>query len=70
MCSDSESDYSASNPEEEGDDACSADEAVLPKTPIRSQTSSVPPSKETSAKKLKRYISVSMLRIQFVSRVQ
>lgn len=63
MCSDSESDYSASKSEEEGDEACSvsADEAVLPKTPIRFQTSSVPPSKETSAKKLKRCISVSML---------
>ncbi|KAL7991519.1 hypothetical protein Chor_015775, partial [Crotalus horridus] len=51
----------------EGDDACSVS-AVLPKIPIRSQTSSVPPNKETSAKKLKRYISVSMLRDQFVSK--
>ncbi|KAK9410858.1 origin recognition complex subunit 2 [Crotalus adamanteus] len=56
MCSDSESDYSAST-SEEGDDACSVS-AVLPKIPIRSQTSSVPPNKETSAKKLKRYISI------------
>ncbi|XP_013912815.1 PREDICTED: origin recognition complex subunit 2 [Thamnophis sirtalis] len=67
MCSDSESDYSASNPEEDGDDACSvsADEAVLPKTPIRSQTSSVPPSKETSAKKPKRCSSSNLVEEYF-----
>uniref|UniRef100_A0A8C5RQ79 Origin recognition complex subunit 2 n=1 Tax=Laticauda laticaudata TaxID=8630 RepID=A0A8C5RQ79_LATLA len=67
MCSDSESDYSASNSEEEEGDAClvSADETVLPKTPIRSQTSSVPPSKETSAKKLKRCISSSLVEEYF-----
>ncbi|KAM3855324.1 origin recognition complex subunit 2 isoform 1-T3 [Vipera latastei] len=64
MCSDSESDYSASTSEEEGDDACSAS-AVLPKIPMRSQTSSVPPSKETSAKKLKRYISSNLVEEYF-----
>ncbi|XP_026523697.1 origin recognition complex subunit 2 isoform X2 [Notechis scutatus] len=67
MCSDSESDYSASNSEEEEGGAClvSADEAVLPKTPIRSQTSSVPPSKEASAKKLKRCISSNLVEEYF-----
>ncbi|XP_058043587.1 origin recognition complex subunit 2 [Ahaetulla prasina] len=67
MCSDSESDYSASNSEEEGEEACSvsADEAVLSKTPVRFQTSSVPPSKETSAKKLKRCISSNLVEEYF-----
>ncbi|XP_070588167.1 origin recognition complex subunit 2 [Erythrolamprus reginae] len=67
MCSDSESDYSASNSEEEGNDVClvSAAEAVLPKTPIRSQTSSVLPSKDTSAKKLKRCISRNLVEEYF-----
>ncbi|XP_039209710.1 origin recognition complex subunit 2 [Crotalus tigris] len=63
MCSDSESDYSAST-SEEGDDACSVS-AVLPKIPIRSQTSSVPSNKETSAKKLKRYISSNLVEEYF-----
>ncbi|XP_063174083.1 origin recognition complex subunit 2 [Candoia aspera] len=67
MCSDSESDYSASYSEEEGDDACvvSADEAVCPEMPIRSQTSSVPPNKETPTKKLKRGISSSLVEEYF-----
>uniref|UniRef100_A0A2D4J053 Origin recognition complex subunit 2 n=1 Tax=Micrurus lemniscatus lemniscatus TaxID=129467 RepID=A0A2D4J053_MICLE len=65
MCSDSESDYSASNSEEE-DDACSVStDETVPKTPIRSQTSSVPPSKETSAKKLKRCISSNLVEEYF-----
>ncbi|XP_015743520.1 origin recognition complex subunit 2 isoform X1 [Python bivittatus] len=67
MCSDSESDYSASYSEEEGDDACtvSVDEAVLSEMPVRSQTPSFPPKKETPAKKLKRGISSNLVEEYF-----
>ncbi|XP_042332728.1 origin recognition complex subunit 2 isoform X2 [Sceloporus undulatus] len=55
MCSDSESDYSASCSDEEEEDSCSkaGDAAFCPATP---QTTSALPNEETPAKKLKQNI--------------
>ncbi|XP_044287992.1 origin recognition complex subunit 2 isoform X2 [Varanus komodoensis] len=66
MCSDSESEYSASCSEEEGSDSCrgTADEAVHPETPTRPQTTA-PTSKETSVKKLKRDIPKNLVEEYF-----
>lgn len=62
MCSDSESDYSASCSEEEEEDSCkeTAEGAPPFETPSRLQASSAPTSRAVQAKRLKRDIPVSM----------
>ncbi|XP_061464028.1 origin recognition complex subunit 2 isoform X2 [Rhineura floridana] len=67
MCSDSESDYSTSCSEEEEGNSCkeTADGAVDPKMPTRPQTSFVPASRETPAKKLKRDVPSNLVEEYF-----
>lgn len=72
MCSDSESDYSASCSEEEEDDNnCeeTADLDVLQKTPAGPPATSASGSKEVPAKKLKKNTSVSLNAVQLVNNI-
>ncbi|XP_003227394.2 origin recognition complex subunit 2 [Anolis carolinensis] len=67
MCSDSESDYSASCSEEEEEESCSksADSTFHEAMPARRQTTSAHPSKETPAKKQKQNIPSDLVEEYF-----
>lgn len=69
MCSDSESDYSASCSEDDNNNNCkeTADVAVHQKTTARCPVTSALTSKEVPAKKLKSVTSVSLNVVWFVS---